>query len=73
MDDVEVGQVVLVFDSQLWGGRDKGDNSQLWKPATVEKVYWLDGDHVVDVRFHHDNRQSSAHFVWGLKQVKENT
>lgn len=66
---VNIDQFMLVFDNVLWGGTDKGDNSQFWKPATIEKVYWHDGDLVADVRFHHDGRQSKQHFVNAIKPL----
>ncbi len=60
----------LVFDPTLWDGRDQGDNSQFWKPATVLCEYVDEyGRLLADVRFHHDGRVSTAHFVEGMRDA----
>ena len=59
-----VGESLAVFDPELWGGRDKGDNSQFWKLATIENI-WQDehGRTLHDVRFDHDGHLSRGHFL----------
>ena len=59
---------VIVFDPKLWGGRDQGDNSQFWKPATLLRQYKDEyGRTLIDVRFAHDGRESRGHFLDGIK------
>ena len=67
---MKAGDEVNVFDPDpiAWGGRDVGDNSQFWKLATILATYYVDGGRkVADVRFHHDQRISRAHFTDGIK------
>jgi hypothetical protein len=70
--NLQIGDVAIVFDSKLWGGRDNREgNSWYYKEATVLSVYrtpndpmrFSYGDVVADVRFHHDGRVSKGHFV----------
>ena len=67
----EEGSQALVFDPLLWKGKDVGDNSQFWKPATILKVYrYHDGRWVANVRFdHRPERESIAHFLSGMKPL----
>lgn len=61
---------LLVFDPRLWNGRDQGDNSQFWKPATVLRRWRDDGGRdLIDVRFDHDGRESRGHFLDGAKSL----
>lgn len=64
---VEVGDTVLVFDPKLWGGKDKGNNSQFWKRAEILSLRWYKGNKVATVRFEHDGRESRDHFVRAMK------
>lgn len=60
------GAVALVFDNVEWGGKDVGDNSQFWRPATILRTYRSRDRHadwLADVRFHHDGRVSRGHFT----------
>ncbi|MFH1110960.1 MAG: hypothetical protein V1790_17440 [Planctomycetota bacterium] len=59
---VQRGTRLVVFDAEVWSPvGDQGDNSQFWKPATVERVYFRQGDgYLIDVRFD-DNRQRVSH------------
>lgn len=66
IDTPRLSSVVWVFDPQLWGGKDVGDNSQFWMEAEVLKTYWLNGNHVADVQFMHDGRESKGHFIDGM-------
>jgi hypothetical protein len=69
--DLRVGDVAIVFDSKLWGGKDQGNNSQFFKPATILEIYPYGFDahgrprneRLATVRFHHDGRISKGHFV----------
>jgi hypothetical protein len=48
------GDVVLVFDATAWGGHDRGDNSEFWKPATILSIGRTDApwrELVATVRF----------------------
>ncbi len=73
-DPILKGDRVIVFDPILWAGKDLGDNSQYWKPATVLKVYrdngrWTTGDWVVDVVFDHRPAQiSHGHFTTFIRR-----
>jgi hypothetical protein len=69
--DVQPGDVRLVFDPVLWSGHDVGDNSQFWKEADVLRTYysWSDRQTLADVRFKHDGRVSRGHFTEGMKTV----
>jgi len=55
--------MLRVFDSKLWAGKDKGDNSQFWKSARPVRVYRKNGDWLIDVCFYHDGRISKGHFL----------
>jgi hypothetical protein len=57
--------VLKIFDNKAWNGKDVGNNSQFWRPATVLNAYMSDNgkDIFIDVRFHHDGRISKGHFL----------
>lgn len=65
----------LVFDPKLWGGKDKGDNSQFWKEAEILRTYhrppsaYSSGGELADVRFLHDGRTSRGHFTNCMKEA----
>lgn len=66
------GIIMRVFDSKLWNWKDVGDNSQFWKDAEIISVYTTeDGKLLADVRFLHDDRISTGHFVAGMKESSE--
>lgn len=75
--NVAVNDKVLVFDPKLWGGKDRGDNSQFWKEATViyiEPKEFVKCGHkircrVATVRFEHDGRESPGHFIYGMRPL----
>lgn len=75
-DKIRIGDHVLVFDGLLWKGRDIGDNSQFWKPATILDVYrygscWT-GEWVADVKFdHRPDKVSQAHFCKTLRRLND--
>lgn len=60
----------LVFDGLDWQrvGRDVGDNSCFWKPATIIKVRHA-GEWVADVQFDHDGHLSRGHFIDGMRKL----
>lgn len=65
-----VGDRRLVFDAQEWGGRDVGDNSQFWHPATLWAVAYEPTrnargfrEQIASVTFDHDGHVSHGHFV----------
>lgn len=60
-------ETVIVFDPTLWKGKDIGDNSQFWKSASIIRTYYKDGDKLVDVRFHYNNRISKGHFMSAIR------
>jgi len=63
---------VIAFDDILWNGRDIGDNSCFYKPATVVSTY-LDHDKLlrVDIKFDHRDYISRGHFVSSLRRIDE--
>jgi len=65
-----VGEWKLVFDAQLWGGKDVGDNSQFWKTATIMEVHehWSHRE-VATVMFHYDGRTSEGHFTSAMREI----
>lgn len=65
----KAGDVVKVFDPKLWNYKDVGDNSQFWKEATILSVEGTGIRKVATVRFHHDDRVSTGHFVAGMEPV----
>jgi hypothetical protein len=72
----EMPRVMMVFDAQLWGGRDVGDNSQFWKRAKILRMYagsynptLRKYDILAHVEFEHDRRQSRGHFVEMMKPL----
>lgn len=60
---------MLVFDPNLWAGRDVGDNSQFWKEADIIERTTHDGEPTATVRFRHDGRVSRGHFVAGMRHA----
>lgn len=70
MCEIMPGDVVVVFDPRLYVDDRKTPASVTMQPATVLRRYgfrspeygWIYPD-VIDVRFHHDNRESRAHFT----------
>lgn len=62
---------VLVFDADAWNGKDVGDNSQFFKPATILRRYLTRyGEEVADVRFD-SGRVSNGHFTNVMKEIEE--
>ena len=55
----------LVFDTESWGFKDVGDNSQFWRLAEIWDVKKTTdtNDLVATVHFLHDGRVSHGHFV----------
>src|SRR3972149_10028441 len=64
------GDRVRVFDNELWAGRDVGNNSQFYMPATIEWVHEdRDGAPMVDVRFdHRPENVSYGHFLHAVAE-----
>jgi len=68
---MKIGDKILVFDYKLWNGKDEGDNSQFFKPATILNIYtYYPAGELADVKFHHDNRISFGHFTNVMKEYK---
>lgn len=65
---LEHGDIVKVFDSLLWAGKDVGNNSQFWKEARIIGFgRTSEGEEVVTVQFLYDGRISHGHFVSGVR------
>lgn len=63
---------MIVFDADEWHGKDKGDNSQFWKPALIVKVYTrAAGEELAHVKFVHDGRLSKGHFTAMMRRPEE--
>jgi len=62
----------LVFDPILWEGRDKGNNSQFWKRATILEIEDYP-ELTATVLFHHDGRISKGHFMYAMSEVTNGT
>lgn len=60
-----------MFDSRLWAGKDVGDNSQFYKPATIRALYKEQKDWFADVLFHYDGFISRGHFVTGIRFLEQ--
>jgi hypothetical protein len=69
---IKAGMRVLVFDSRLYKDDVKTPPKVTWKPATVEKVYLLNGHEVADVKFDRDGEgsESHAHFTWAIEVLE---
>lgn len=68
---VPPGTIMCVFDSHLWGGKDVGNNSQFWKNAEILKTYKNeDGKNLAEVRFQHDGRISTGHFIDRMREAR---
>lgn len=65
---VSPGDTVLVFDPRLWGGKDKGDNSQFFKKAKILNVQGQGDRQTAAVTFEHDGRTSYGHFTRAMKK-----
>ena len=72
-EDINIGDKVIVFDALLWNGKDVGDNSQFFKPATIVSLYTRDKKYskkqelLADVNFEHRGL-SKGHFVDSIKK-----
>ena len=68
---VQRGTRLIVFDAVEWNNKDVGDNSQFYKPATVERVYFREGDgYMVDVIFdHRPESVSLGHFLRATRSI----
>lgn len=67
---IQVGDRVRCFDAYSWNGRDRGDNSQFFRLATVIAVRagWGDTDTLYDVRFdHRSDRISHGHYPIAIR------
>ncbi len=64
------GDRVLIFDAIAWGGKDVGDNSKFYLPATVEDTYFYPGKGImVDVTFDHRPKNiSKDHFITSIRR-----
>ena len=66
MKDRQIGDEVLVFDRTLYRDDLTTPLTVTLKEATIVKVYGVGTDKTADVRFHHNNRISKGHFLWGI-------
>lgn len=65
-----IGKKMFVFDADEWGGKDVGDNSQFYHPATILEVRWDRGMLVATIRWQHNNKLSKGHFVDSMVPVE---
>lgn len=71
IEDVKVGDKVMVFDSRLFRDDKSTPSEMTHKLATVLKIYktYKYNEDIVDVRFYYDDSISKGHFVWGIEKV----
>jgi hypothetical protein len=73
IEDVKVGDKVMVFDHRLFRNDKSTPSEMTHKPAEVLKIYktYKHYEDVVDVRFDYDGSISKGHFVWGIEKEVE--
>jgi hypothetical protein len=61
---MKVGEIHVVFDPVVWGGKDKDRNLHCYRRARIERLYTSRyNEQLADVTFLHDNRVSHGHFT----------